>query len=30
LFFKPMLYGLHAGIGYGPHDFKIVLHYTYT
>jgi len=30
LFFKPMLYGLHAGISYGVHDFVIVLHYTYT
>ncbi len=30
LFFKPMLYGLHAGISYGVHDFVIVLHYSYT
>lgn len=30
LFFKPVLYGLHAGISYGVHDFVIVLHYTYT
>jgi hypothetical protein len=30
LFFKPMLHGLHAGISYGPHEFYIVLHYSYT
>lgn len=30
LFFKPMLYNLHAGISYGVHDFRIVFHYSYT
>lgn len=30
LIFKPMLYGIHAGISYGVHDFLITLHYSYT
>jgi len=30
LMFQPVLYGLHAGISYGVHDFVLVLHYSYT